>query len=75
MLCYSVVCLHLSYFLTILAGRFPLGDIEVFSPHEPVHAALLWPRGDELELFARAVFVLAAGIKLLAKVLVFVVFE
>lgn len=61
-------------FLTLLAWRFPFRNIEFFSPHQPVHAALFWPRRDELELFARAVFMLAACAELLAEVLVFVVF-
>jgi hypothetical protein len=61
-------------FLTLLAWGFPFRNIEVFSPHQPVHAALFRPRRDEFELFAGAVFILAVCAELLAEVLVFVVF-
>ncbi len=59
----------------ILAWRFPFGDIKIFSPYQPVHTALLGSGGDELKLFACAIFILTVGIKLFAEVLVLVVFE
>jgi hypothetical protein len=59
--------------LELLAWWPPCRDIEVLSPHQPIHPALLWARWHELKAFAGTL--LTGGIELLPEVRVIVTGE
>ena len=52
--------------LSLLAGWSPTGNIEIFTPHKPVHSALLRSRRYKSKTFTRTV--LADRIELLPKI-------
>lgn len=64
-----------SLFKEILAGRLPFCDVKIFSSHEPVHSTLFRPWRHKVEFFANTILVFAWGIKLFAKILIFMIFH
>lgn len=62
-------------FKEILARRLPFSDIKIFSSHEPVHSTLFRPWRHKVEFFANTIFVFTWGIKLFAKILIFMIFH